>query len=211
MRELPILGLDRFHTRRLGTDDLGRLQALLEQCSRDFQLMWGMPPGPREAEVLLSDAPPGRSAAEKYVVGILGPSSGLAGVLELVPAYPGEGDWWIGLLLVGPGLRGRGLGSAVVDAVGRWTVDGGGRRLWLCVQEQNGRAHAFWRRQGFAEVRRERQHLRGRENEVLVMRRQLANGQANPTQRSDQWDIVTYGWYVLATVLSAVVGAMVLL
>lgn len=161
------------------------MQALLEQCADAFLLMWGRLPGPGEAEALLSDAPPGRSAADKYLVGIFAQATDLVGVLELVPGYPGEGDWWIGLVLLRPDHRGRGLGLEVVEEVARWIVAEGGCSVWLCVQEQNPRARVFWQRMGFEEVRRERQHLGRRENVVVVMRWELEGGRVDPKQRSD--------------------------
>jgi len=71
-----------------------------------------------------------------------------------------------------PDERGRGLGSALVEAFVAWAGGQGARCLWLGVAEQNERALRFWQGQGFVFVRHTGETRVGeRVTRVTVLRR----------------------------------------
>lgn len=125
------------------------VRQLFEECADFFHLIHG--DAAPEAEQIFEDVPPGKRPEDKLVFGISarGGEDRLLGLVELLRGHPTRDDWWLGLLLVAPALRGRGLGAATVAAVTRFVSLSGGRTLQLVVQEQNPAALRFWQRHGF--------------------------------------------------------------
>jgi ribosomal protein S18 acetylase RimI-like enzyme len=73
------------------------------------------------------------------------------GYLACFVDAPGQGH--VVSVYVAPSHRGSGVANEILDGVRRWaTVEAGLNRLHLFVHEHNGRAAAFYRRQGFTET-----------------------------------------------------------
>ena len=81
--------------------------------------------------------------------------------------------WWIGELIIDPGLRRNGLGAAVYQVLERWARAQGATAIRLIVQEQNPGALSFWRKVGFVQIGVAVQHASRRQNQVVVMERAL--------------------------------------
>jgi GNAT superfamily N-acetyltransferase len=139
---------------RLSPDDAADLQDLHERCSDYYRIVEGGPTRPTSAEEDLLEVPPGKTLADKFLFGIRADDGGLVGALELARDLPAEGTWWIALLMLDPRARGRGLGTRILAAAAEWVAAQGGRELQLAVLTQNAPAERFWRRRGFAELRR---------------------------------------------------------
>ncbi|MFL5542497.1 MAG: GNAT family N-acetyltransferase [Longimicrobiaceae bacterium] len=159
---------------RLTLSDAPALQRLCECCSDYYLLEEAAPARPDTAERLLTALPPGKTHADKHVIGIHAPGGELVGVLDLIRDFPGERDWWIGFLLLDPAARAAGLGSRTVDEVARAVAAAGGTTIHLGVLEHNAAAERFWRRHGFAELRRQPYTAAsGHPSRVIVMSRPL--------------------------------------
>jgi ribosomal protein S18 acetylase RimI-like enzyme len=156
----------------LGASDLAPLQALLLRCADFVEAMRGHPPRDDEAKRLFGGLPAGRTLADQQVLGV-NRDGGLIGVVELLAGHPSPTDWYIGLMLLSPEVRGAGLGTALVREVAARVLATGGRALHLIAHEHNPRAIAFWQRQGFALVDRRVQDLGTKKNLVLKMVRAL--------------------------------------
>ena len=163
-----------FSLRRIeaGTSDLAALQALHLRCANFVEATTGHPPRDDEAARLLAVVPPGKTLADKQVLGVHRDGE-MVGVVDLLRGYPEATDWYIGLLLLSPEVRGVGLGTSVVEELVERAVSKGGRVLHLIVREDNSRAAAFWRRHGFEVVDRRVQDLGTKTNLVLKMIRPL--------------------------------------
>ena len=85
----------------------------------------------------------------KYVWGVEVDKS-LIAVTELLQGHPSAQDWYIGLLLVAPEQRRRGVGTELCLAIRGWMRAHGARNVRLVVHKQNVAARTFWERQGFA-------------------------------------------------------------
>ena len=136
----------------LGAGDLPRLQALYHRCVDFVQLVFRRNVRSDEAAELLAALPAGKDVADKFVYGLETAAGDLAGVVELVRDFPGDGEWFLGLLLLAPEIRGSGAGTRVMDAVEARLRAEGATAVYLAVQEQNPRARRFWERRGFIMV-----------------------------------------------------------
>lgn len=148
MREPPAVSGRSW--RFAGAGDEDALQALLERCGDYFELVEEREPGPGAAGELLRTRPPGTDPGDKIVLVLTGDS--LDGVVDVIRDWPVEGTWLVGLLLLDPALRGRGIGAEVVAALDRWAAGEGAQRLRVAVVHGNARALRFWRGLSFEEV-----------------------------------------------------------
>jgi GNAT superfamily N-acetyltransferase len=156
----------------LRPDDTAALQALLERSADYSELVTGAPPGPSEALSLLQDCPEGKTTDDKVVIGFFTDQGHLVGVLDAVRDYPGPRVWFLGLLLLDPDYRNKGLGERTYRAFERWAGQQGARRIRVGVVEANQRAYAFWERMGFAPAERRPPRRYGNlEHVVIVMER----------------------------------------
>lgn len=168
------LSLEGYRIERLDAGHAAALQDLYERCSDYHELEEGRPTRPGAARHLLSELPPGKVPGDKFVLGIRGPGEALVGVLDLIRDYPEERAWWLGLLMLDPGVRGRALGGRVLGAAEEALRGRGARSVYLGVLEHNVRGERFWRRRGFAELHRQAYtSATGHPSRVIVMRRDL--------------------------------------
>lgn len=114
------------------------LAACLEACAAFFAQV-GQEPSVRE---LLDEKPPG--PCEKEVLGVFDPE--LVGVVDLLHGYPTPDTCFIGLLVLRPELRGRGLGRRVEQAL---VQRSSGAKVRLAVNHDNPKGRAFWESCGY--------------------------------------------------------------
>jgi ribosomal protein S18 acetylase RimI-like enzyme len=134
--------------------DVAAVTALSIACMVYAMLVNGKPPSPNDGIAFFADIAPGKRLGDMLKLGILDDSGRLVGVVDVVRSHPGERDWYIGLLLLHPDVRGHGAGRAAVAYVDTAAKAAGAMRLVLSVVDDNTAALAFWRRLGFVDVRR---------------------------------------------------------
>jgi GNAT superfamily N-acetyltransferase len=159
---------------RLDDRRTGELQAFFEGCRDYFELVTGQPPGPDEAAELLRSVPRGKGHEDKFVLGLFDAPGHLVGVLDVIRDFPRPGEWYLGLLLFEPTLRGKKLGDRVYHRLEDWVRAEGGTALHLIVEEVNPAALRFWQRMGFAVEGMGIRMLKGKESAFLRMKRALA-------------------------------------
>lgn len=150
-----------FSTRRLGPPDLPSLQALFTRAADYFELATGRPPAADEAERAFVGGPPSKAVSDKLTVGIFDAATTLVGVLDAIPDFPADGTCTIGMLLLDPDLRGRGVGTAVLAAFESWMRGADTARFRTAVVAHHARGIAFARRAGYAEASRVEAHNAG--------------------------------------------------
>ena len=124
------------------------------QATDYFESATGRPPGPDEAQRAFVGGPPSRSVSDKHTVGVFDDATTLVGVLDAIPDFPEDGTCTIGLLLLAPAVRGRGVGTAVLTAFEAWMRDAGATRFRTAVVAHCTRGIAFARRAGYEEASR---------------------------------------------------------
>lgn len=62
--------------------------------------------------------------------------------------------WFLGLLLLEPAHRDRGLGTGLYRAFERWAQELGAQEIRFSVVKQNTAASRFWQRMGFLQIER---------------------------------------------------------
>ncbi|MBN1947492.1 MAG: GNAT family N-acetyltransferase [Bradymonadales bacterium] len=169
-----LFGAAGWNAIRLSGEDLGELQELLDESVDYYRLITGAPPGPAEANFLFHATPEGTRPQDKYVVGCVDPEGNLFGVIDLVPDYPQPATWTLGLLLLAPDRRRKGLGSAIYSTFEQWAAEQRAQQVELAIAEQNTAAYDFWRHIGFEEIERLPPRIVGNKMTVIIrMRREL--------------------------------------
>jgi ribosomal protein S18 acetylase RimI-like enzyme len=154
----------------LAASDLQRLTRLCVACTAFFELIEGNPASVATAAELLDPLPPEYARCVRYVFAVERGGT-LVALAELLQGHPSEREWYIGLLLIAPELRRRGLGGRFYAALVDWIRERAGTAVRVVVQQQNPDARAFWERQGFR-VEREAVKQAGRlENRVWILAR----------------------------------------
>ena len=90
-------------------------------------------------------------AVDRALFVAAGANGRIAGYLYVQDA-PLDEEAYIDYLGVDPDQRGRGVGSALLDAAARWGADHGRAHLALTVRADRRSAHALYRRRGFVEI-----------------------------------------------------------
>jgi len=146
---------ERLSLRTLSSSDLPALQDLLEACGDFATLVEGRPFGPTSAREEFEGIPEGHARTDKFLFGAFpsAASGRMVAVLNSLQYYPTRDCWWIGLLVIRPEERGRGLGSALLAFFQEQAASQGFARLALGVVEENLAGLGFWKRHGFVRER----------------------------------------------------------
>jgi GNAT superfamily N-acetyltransferase len=176
----PTFLLKGYQVVRLTLADAPELQDLYERCTDYHEAHEGVPTRPGAGEEELCAGPPGRSLEDKLPFGIYSMGGELIGYLELFRNYPAEGEWWIGLLMLDPKVRGQGLGGEIYQSARTWAAEQGAHSILLGVLEEEHAAERFWQRQGFSELRRDPYPpaAGGRSRKLVVLRSASAAGKS---------------------------------
>lgn len=159
---------------RLDEARADELQAFLDRCREYFELVTGQPPGPREAADLLRALPRGKNREDKFVLGLFDAPGHLIGVLDVIRDFPRPREWFLGLLMFEPTLRGKKLGDRVFRRLEEWIRAQGGTAIHLVVEEVNPGALRFWQRMGFVVQGMGKRVLKGHESVFIRMTAELA-------------------------------------
>lgn len=173
MSEAPA-GDVRWCLRELGQADVGAVQELMQASADYFETCFGLPPAPGEAASEFAALPPGASREQKRFFGIEDAETGeLLGVLDEVEGWPQARTLTLGLVLLRPGARGRGLASAVLDAREEAWRGQGMRSVRAGVVARNDGSLRFFERRGFVRVQLVTRDDAAPPYEIVVLEREL--------------------------------------
>lgn len=143
--------IDGYKVTPLNSDDENRIQEFLLECE-DYEILEtgrGVEPG--DARAMLTDLPPNKILADKYVFSVE-QGGRMVAVLDIIQNYKAPGTWWIGLLLISPSMRGKGLGSLIVEYIFENLAENSVKEIQLAVLEENEAGRVFWKKMGFKHV-----------------------------------------------------------
>ncbi len=145
--------------------DFEAVEAVYRRASDYLALESGLSPAVA-ARVFFEERPPGGTEAP-LKFGVADGDQALAAIGDLAFGYPEAEDAYLGLLLLVPENRDKGLGQAILGEIKRNARERGARRLLLGVLDANRRARAFWEAQGFKLVRTSGPHVFGERQHVV--------------------------------------------
>lgn len=156
------------------TEEMADLQQVFVDCADYTEKVTGLPPGPADAQSQFSQLPPDKDYDDKLVYGIY-EQDRMVGCIDLIRGYPDDTTAYLGLLLLTPPSRGRGIGAqayALVESI----VFGWGtcQKILLAVVRTVEEVIPFWRRMGFHETGEVRPYqYESLESEAILMEKSL--------------------------------------
>ncbi|HEV2506539.1 MAG TPA: GNAT family N-acetyltransferase [Mesorhizobium sp.] len=145
----------------------GAVAAFYERAG-DYALMErGQTPDAASVQDFFEDCPPGCDPASSFKLACFDGQDAIIGIADMAFGFPETSDAYIGLLLIGPWMRGRGLGRRFLHHLVREARARRCRRMLVAVLDVNKRGRSFWEREGFVlEKTFEPRHI-GSKNHVL--------------------------------------------
>jgi ribosomal protein S18 acetylase RimI-like enzyme len=165
-----------YMARKLDPSDAEILQRLYEQCTDYAILTDGQPPLSSAAADEFLVVPEGKTLQDKFIFGLFAQDDILIGMLETVRHYPDEKSAWIGLMMLAPEHRDKGLGSQFYQAYESWVAHQKMQSVFLAVLEENQPGFRFWQKLGFEVIRMAPpQQFGNKVHSRYVMRRKVVN------------------------------------
>jgi len=151
-------------------DDRANVLRIFLESSWYIQLVEGRSPSAEDVEDFFYGKPDGKDAADKSVFGFY-VGSEMVGCADVIRAYPTDDCAWIGLLFFAEACQRRGHGTSALALINSMAQEWGYRRLQLAAISTNPGGLAFWRHEGFEDIRRTTNHRFT--GEVIVMERPI--------------------------------------
>lgn len=127
------------------------VEGLYQAAAAFWRMTDRRPPDRQKAAEVFTVGPPGKEPAASHRLGLF-EQDRLAGLAELSFGFPEPEDSSLGLMLLDPAARGRGLGPRFLSEVERVARARACPRLLLAVLEENLTGWRFWPRQGFSQT-----------------------------------------------------------
>jgi len=137
----------------LNSNDAPRLQILLEKCVDYLSFQDEGPVQQNAATELLESVPEGVRPSNKSVIGIFqADTKTLIGVIDLIEHYQEIGTATLGLMLLEPESRKRGIGRLAYQQLEVLLLERGISKIRLAVLFGNENGLSFWKSLGFKET-----------------------------------------------------------
>ena len=164
---------DEYTVRILSKEDENVVQGLCERCLDFFILTEDRYPEKGAGHEILFDLPPDKELKDKFVFGVYKEGTRLVAVVDLLKDYKQAGEWVIGLLMIDPVERGKGLGVRIHEFIRDTVVRHQAHTLRIGVVEDNKKAFNFWSKLGYSEKSRVNARYGNKNNVVIVMNQSL--------------------------------------
>ncbi len=167
------IGSMEYLIKQLVSEDESDLQKLSERCNDYYQIVEGIEPTKNAAHEILYELPPNKEMKDKFVLGVYDSHANLIAVIDIIKGYKTEKEWMIGLMMIDPNERGKGLGRELHHFLIDWVSDYQAETFRIGVVEDNRNAFNFWSKLGYKEIDRVNLKLGNKDNVVIVMRYDL--------------------------------------
>jgi GNAT superfamily N-acetyltransferase len=136
--------LGDYIVRNVNPHEGGAIQALADRASDYFEMVYGESPPGDFGEKFFSTAPENRSSVDVILLGIFEQPEKLIGLIHCATDCPEKGTWYIGLVLLEPAVRNKGLGRRIHRAFASFAKRNGADQLMLSTVDENERGSKFW-------------------------------------------------------------------
>jgi len=158
--------------RELNKSEVSQLQKFFEDSKDYFLLTEKREPSKDEAENFFNELPEGKTITDKLLLGIF-EGGNLVGILDFIKDYPEKRQWYIGLFLITPKVRKKGLGSNIFRAVENELKKENVGSIVLSVESDNTKGISFWQKFGFTEYKREQRSINNLTHEMIYFRKNI--------------------------------------
>jgi RimJ/RimL family protein N-acetyltransferase len=160
--------------KNLAINDADILQQLYEKCADYNYLIEEQPPSATAALEEFTAIPDGKTLDDKYILGIFNSQNELIGLIEGMRNYPEEKVWWVGLIMLAPAHRCKGLLYPLLKQFEQYIANQGMDYVMASIIETNSKVLRLWKRMGFKIVRQvERQQPNTASHLWFIVRRKV--------------------------------------
>ena len=150
--------------------DFPLLQILLERCSDYLTFQDEEAVKPSAAQDLFNIKPDGVKVDDKVLLSIVSDQKQLVGVFDLLKGYPDPTTLNLGLMLLEPSSRGKGIGTKAYKVLEEWIVSRQFNKVRLGVLFGNEKGLSFWRKMGYIETGEVKPYL---SNKFMVLEKKF--------------------------------------
>lgn len=178
--------INGYQMKYLSKKNYNAVEELCEKCADYYILHEGILPSKKEVDEIFFALPPDKNYEDKFILGIYRHDE-LIGVVDIVKDFPTIGEWMLGLMLIEPEERGRGLGKAIHEALVDWAKDLGAKSFRIGVIEENYKGMKFWSALGYTKIKEVNMDLTAKTHVVHVMRfKYLQNDESTTNIHEDK-------------------------
>jgi len=159
----------------IGIDKHEIIEKLCEKCSDYYILHDGILPSKENIAEIFNTLPPNKNYEDKFILGIYKFDNELVGIIDVVRDFPTAGVWMLGLMLIEPKERGKGLGKIVHEALDKWAINLGAKSFRIGVIEENKKGINFWSDLGYTKIKQVTIDFTEKTHIVNVMTLQCCN------------------------------------
>lgn len=141
--------MDNCTIKILNEDDIKYIQNLCEQCADYYLLDNDCIAGENEARNILDALPPNKTFDDQYNFGLFDENHEMIGLVNIIDGYPEENIWMLGLMLISPKQRKKGVGKYFHQEMIQFAKSKDGKEIRVAVLEDNKNALEFWQSQGY--------------------------------------------------------------
>ncbi|NEO33313.1 MAG: GNAT family N-acetyltransferase [Symploca sp. SIO3C6] len=163
-----------YSVKQLVPEDAEVLQKLYEQCKDFAFLTYGEEFSSTAAREEFNTVPEGKTTQDSYLFGLFDSHNVLLGMIASLKHYRDQQTWWLGLIMLAPEHRNKGLGADFYRAFECWVSAQGVSQISLCAIKANELGLRFWKKMGFEVIRKTAPRQYGiKTHEVYVLSRTL--------------------------------------
>jgi RimJ/RimL family protein N-acetyltransferase len=172
--DLFTLKVPGYSVESLELKDAEQLQKLYEKCADYAYLVDGQAPSPTAAREEFFAVPEGKSLCDKFMFGLFDSRHELIGLIESIRCYPDDQTWWVGLIMLDPKYRRKGLLNPIMQSFEHWVAKLGMCYIMGSVVEANVKVLRLWKRMGFEVIcRKSPKQFNQKSHSIYVIRRDV--------------------------------------